>query len=115
MGIFGKFFGKKRQAKIEKADRRAAIDAVTKHLEDFLTSRKGVEIFIEQPTNMTKASILLVAHDGEWTRRQVPSVEWAREFADYYELPSYDAGIVGYPQRMRDYNQRQKRERKSLS
>ena len=40
---------------------------------------------------------MLVAHDGEWTRRRVPSVEWAHRFANQHGVPSYDAAVVGYP------------------
>jgi hypothetical protein len=76
------------------------------HLEEFVASRRGVEAFVEQPTTLTKASLLLVAHDGEWTRRSVPDVAWARRFAARSGLPAYDAGVIGYPQRMRDYNSR---------
>jgi hypothetical protein len=74
------------------------------HLEDFVATRRGVEAFIELPTTMTKATLLLIAYDGEWTRRSVESVDWARGFAAAHGIPSYDAGVVGYPQRMRDYN-----------
>jgi hypothetical protein len=38
----------------------------------------------------------------------VPSVEWAHDFANRHGIPSYDAAVVGYPQRMRDYNARRK-------
>ena len=55
-------------------------------------------------------TLLLVAHDGEWTRRRVPSVKWAHEFANQHRVPSYDAAVVGVPQRMRDYNRRKKAE-----
>ncbi|MDR1767420.1 MAG: hypothetical protein LBR32_03145 [Propionibacteriaceae bacterium] len=82
----------------------AAVD----HLAAFIETRRGVEAFIELPTTVTKATLLLIAHDGEWTRRSVDSVEWARTFAAQYNLPTYDAGVVGYPQRMRDYNARQR-------
>jgi hypothetical protein len=51
-----------------------------------------------------------VAHDGEWTRRRVPSVEWAHSFCNKNRVPSYDAAVVGIPQRMRDYNRRKKLE-----
>ncbi len=89
-----------------------SIDDVTQathsHLEAFIASRHGVEAFIEMPTSMAKATLLLIAYDGEWTRRSVDSVEWAREFAAAHSIPSYDAGVIGYPQRMRDYNARQK-------
>ncbi len=79
-----------------------------RHLKDFVATRRGVEAFIEQPTTMTRATVLLIAHDGEWTRRSVSSVEWARRFAASHRLPAYDAGVVGYPQRMRDYNSRRR-------
>jgi hypothetical protein len=82
--------------------------ATVAHLEDFIATRRGVEAFIELPTTMAKATLLLIAYDGEWTRRSVESVDWAREFAAAHSIPSYDAGVVGYPQRMRDYNARQK-------
>jgi hypothetical protein len=78
------------------------------HLKEFVATRRGVEAFIEQPTTMTRATVLLIAHDGEWTRRSVSSVEWARRFAASHRLPAYDAGVVGYPQRMRDYNSRRR-------
>ncbi len=81
------------------------------HLEQFVASRRGVEAFIEQPTTMTKASILLIAYDGEWTRRTVPDVAWARRFAARSGLPAYDAGVIGYPQRMRDYDSRRRPKR----
>ncbi|MDQ7992854.1 MAG: hypothetical protein AAGC63_06805 [Propionicimonas sp.] len=86
-----------------------AVDAATlAHLEEFIATRRGVEAFIELPTTMAKATLLLIAYDGEWTRRSVESVEWARKFAARQGLPAYDAGVVGYPQRMRDYNARRR-------
>lgn len=89
--------------------RRAASSAratAAEHLERFLASRRGVEAYVEQPTSLTRPSLLLIAYDGEWTRRSVPSVTWARRFAESHGLPCYDAGVVAYPQRMRDYNRR---------
>lgn len=38
----------------------------------------------------------------------MPSVEWAHSFANQHGIPSYDAAVVGYPERMRAYNRRQK-------
>jgi hypothetical protein len=81
------------------------------HLEEFLNSRRGVEAFIEQPTTLNSATLLLIAYDGEWTRRSVPDVGWARRFAHHHRLPAYDAGVIGYPQRMRDYNARSRGDR----
>ncbi|MGC3961739.1 MAG: hypothetical protein QM803_00025 [Rhodocyclaceae bacterium] len=102
------WFSRRRQAKTEARQAEAAVVA---HLEGFLASRRGVEAFIKLPTTVTRATLLLIAYDGEWTRRSVESVEWARGFAARHGLPAYDAGVVGYPQRMRDYNARQRRSR----
>ena len=88
---------------------RSVDDAVTRHLTEFSQSRRGVEAFVEPQTSVTKTSLLLVAFDGEWTRRTIPSAEWGHAFAEHLEIPGYDAAVVGYPQRMRDYNSRMKK------
>ncbi len=88
----------------------AAVDeAVTQHLTAFARSRRGVEAFVEPQTSVTRTTLLLVAYDGEWTRRVVPSPQWAHAFAESLQIPGYDAAVVGYPQRMRDYNTRNKK------
>ncbi|HET6624937.1 MAG TPA: hypothetical protein VFG63_00975 [Nocardioidaceae bacterium] len=87
---------------------RSSDNADEKHLADFARSRRGVEGFVEPRTAVTDVTLMLVAHDGEWTRRRVPSVDWAHKFANKAGIPSYDAGVVGYPARMREYNRRQK-------
>ncbi|MFN8194145.1 MAG: hypothetical protein U0R80_07670 [Nocardioidaceae bacterium] len=87
---------------------RAASRADEIHLHDFLSSRRGVEGFVEPRTAVSDVTLLLVAHDGEWTRRRVPSVAWAHEFCNRNQVPSYDAAVVGIPQRMRDFNRRKK-------
>lgn len=108
MGAVG-WFSRKRDRTAGGSGRDAAMEAATvAHLENFLETRRGVEAFIELPTTMTRATLLLIAHDGEWTRRSVSSVDWARRFASGHLLPAYDAGVVGYPKRMRDYNARRR-------
>lgn len=78
---------------------------VRDHLQDFAATRLGVEAWIEQPTGFNPASVLLVALDGEWTRRRVPSADWARDFAARNSLPAHDAGLVAYPRRMREWDE----------
>lgn len=68
---------------------------------------------MERPTAMAGFTLLLVAFDGEWTRRSVPSEKWARTFTGRHRLPCYDAGVVPYPQRMRDFNSRARRGKRS--
>ena len=91
---------------------RASDKVDEQHLHDFVTARRGVEGFVEPRTAVSEVTLLLVAHDGEWTRRRVPSVRWAHDFANKHQVPSYDAAVVGIPQRMRDYNSRMKQQRR---
>ncbi len=87
---------------------RGAERADATYLADWVQTRVGIEGFVEPRTAVTETTILLVAKDGEWTRRRVPSVAWAHEFANDNGIPSYDAAVVGYPERMREYNRRKK-------
>jgi hypothetical protein len=87
---------------------RTGTSTDTRHLEEFIRSRQGVEAFVEPRTTVTDTTILLVAHDGEWTRRRVDGPSGAADFARKQAIPLYDVGVVGYPQRMRDYNARKK-------
>ena len=91
---------------------RAANRADEEYLADFVAARRGVEGFVEPRTAVSDVTLLLVAHDGEWTRRRVPSVDWAHRFCNQHQVPSYDAAVVGIPQRMRDHIRRQKLEEK---
>ena len=88
-----------------------ASDAVDReHLSSWVSERRGVEGFVEPRTAVSDVTLLLVAHDGEWTRRRVPSIDWAHDFCNRFQVPSYDAGLVVIPQRMRDYNSRVKKQ-----
>lgn len=91
---------------------RASDRADEQHLLAFVTTRRGVEGFVEPRTAVSDVTLLLVAHDGEWTRRRVPSVAWAHRFCNDQRVPSYDAAVVGVPQRMRDWNSRQRQQRR---
>jgi hypothetical protein len=85
---------------------RAADRSDLAHLESFARSRRGVEAFVEPRTAMTGTTVVLVAHDGEWTRRRVPSPDAARELGSRLSIPVYAAEVMGYPQRMRDWTAR---------
>ena len=84
-------------------------DALWGHLSEFARTRRGVEAWVEQPTSFNPPSILLVAADGESTRRGLPSAAVGCAFAAEHDMPCYDAGVVPYPKRMREYGQRAKR------
>lgn len=97
------------------AEQRRLRDEAMEHLEQFARTRTGVEGFVEPKTTVTETTLLLVASDGEWTRRRVPDARTAHEFANRLGIPSYDAQVVGYPQRMRDWNARQKAAQKKAA
>jgi len=83
--------------------------AVHDHLASFVSSRRGVEAFVEPPTNVTATTVVLIAHDGEWTRRAVSSRDAAFELPRELGIPVYDVNQTGYPSRMREWNSRQRR------
>lgn len=88
---------------------RAADRADLDHLENFVRSRRGVEAYLEPRTTVTETTVMLIADDGEWTRRRIGSPDEARRWAHKLAVPIYDVRLMGYPQRMRDYNERRKR------
>jgi hypothetical protein len=81
------------------------------HLERFVATRRGVEGFVEPRTSVTETTIVLVAADGEWTRRRIDGPDVARKLSRDLAIPVYDAQVTGYPQRMRDWSARQKNNR----
>ena len=89
--------------KLTRGDRKAVAD----ELGHWASSRRGVEVFVEPKTAVTETSVVLVAHDGEFTRRRIGSPKAAQKFAHDNALPIYDATLVGYPQRMRDFSRKQ--------
>lgn len=74
-------------------------------LKDFMATRQGVEAYVEPPTSVYAMSLCLVAADGEYLRRSVKDGEQARKLCSERGIPLYDARIVGYPRRMREYPQ----------
>ncbi len=83
--------------------------AVREHFAAFIASRRGVEAYVEPPTNVTATTVILIAHDGEWTRRAAGTRETAFTLARALEVPVYDVNQTGYPNRMREWNSRQRR------
>lgn len=89
--------------------------ASTKEMEEFIASRIGVEAYLEPKTAIYSTTLLLVADDGEYLRRPVSDHAHAREFCADSNIPLYDAAKVGYPKRMRDYDQGKRPRRVDLS
>ena len=87
---------------------RSASSADLDHLRQFISTRDGVEAYLEPRTAVTDTTLVLVASSGEWTRRRVDSPEAAAALARKQSIPLYEANKVGYPQRMRDWTARRK-------
>jgi hypothetical protein len=88
---------------------RVSDSADVDHLKAFARAHSGVEAFVEPPTAVSTTTVVFVANTGEWTRRRVRDARAAHELANKLAIPSYDAAVVGYPQRMRDWNERARR------
>lgn len=69
-----------------------------------MSTRSGVEAYVEPPTSVYAMTMVVVAADGEYLRRAVKDDRQARSITRKHGVPLYDARIVGYPRRMRDYD-----------
>jgi hypothetical protein len=103
MGLWARLRGRDRPGTL----RRPGADDEA-HLRAWAAAREGVEAFVEPRTTVTDTTIVLVAKDGEWTRRRIGGPAAARKLARSMRMPVYDAQIVGYPKRMRDHDARQR-------
>ena len=72
-------------------------------LERFAQGRKGLEGFIEPETATSPTTLLLVDRHGEHLRAPVRAPRDAVAFGDRLGIPIYDAAVIGYPKRMRDF------------
>jgi hypothetical protein len=86
-----RFFAKKRNPQL-------------KELEAFALERKGVEGFIEPRTATQPTTLLLVDREGDNLRAAVRDPEDAVAFCAKYGIPVYEAQVVGYPKRMREFD-----------
>jgi hypothetical protein len=87
---------------------RPATSYDTTHLKEWAMSRRGVEAYVEPRTAVTETTVVLIAHDGEWTRRRVDGERGAFRLGRELGIPVYDVAKVGYPKRMREYTARLK-------
>ena len=77
-------------------------------LEAFAAERKGVEGFIEPQTPTSPTTLLLVDRDGDHLRAPVKDPRDAAAFCDRHSIPVYDAQVIGYPKRMKDFDKRRR-------
>src|SRR3954452_5204661 len=89
-----------RRGTLDRGSHRADLE----HLARFVATRRGVEGYVEPRPAVTETTIVLVAADGEWTRRRIDGPDVARRLSRDLAVPVYDAQVTGYPQRMRDWS-----------
>jgi hypothetical protein len=75
-------------------------------LETFASERRGVEGFIEPRTATSPTTLLLVDRDGDHLRAPVRDPRDAVAFCKPRSIPLYDAQVIGYPRRMKDFEKR---------
>ena len=107
MGLFDRFRGRRFARGADGHDPAADL----RYLHQWVAEHTGVEAFVEPKTTVTDVTVVLVATDGEWTRRRAGGDAGARRLSERLKIPVYDVQKVGYPQRMRDYDARRRIER----
>ncbi len=103
MGLFDRL----RRGRGARADGAADLT----YMREWTAQHTGVEAFVEPKTTVTELTVVLVASDGEWTRRRVGGEAGARRLSGQLKIPVYDVQKVGYPQRMRDHDARRRIQR----
>jgi hypothetical protein len=109
VGLFDRFRGRP-GASDAGSDRDRSL-ADLRYLQQWVADHIGVEAFVEPRTTVTDVTVVLVAADGEWTRRRAGGEAGARRLNERLLIPVYDVQKVGYPQRMRDYDARRRIQR----
>ena len=94
---------------------RETVRADEKYLGEFVASRRGVEAFVEPATAFSEATLVLVAADGEWTRRRTGDEQAAFVLGRKLGIPVYDVAAVGYPPRMREWSARRAAEQRGAT
>ena len=107
MGLFDRFRGRRNVRGVDGNDPAADL----RYLQQWVVEHTGVEAFVEPRTTVTDVTVVLVAADGEWTRRRAGGDAGARRLSERLKIPVYDVQKVGYPRRMRDYDARRRIER----
>lgn len=108
MGLFSRHTRASKGSSATTSDRSARADTIA-HLRAFVSSHAECEAFIEPPTRVTETTMVVIAGTGEWTRRKVPDEAAAAKVAKHLGIPVYHVNLSGYPSRMREWDERQRK------
>lgn len=98
MGLFAK------KNSCGSASQRRAKKETIAHLSQFVASRAGVAAYYEAESTHNPSALVLVAMDGEWTRRKIPSLADAVDVAQDLGIELYEVTRSGYPRAMREWS-----------
>jgi hypothetical protein len=68
---------------------------------EFLSTHEGVEAYVEPKTVVSPKSVVLIDGAGEWRRFELEEDSYLRRISSERGFPIFDAGLTGYPPRMR--------------
>ena len=71
------------------------------YLQQWASTRKGVEGFVEPETMVNEMSVVLVDEQGNYTRRRIGGPKGIDQVANMLGIMLYDVEETGYPDRMR--------------
>ncbi|MDQ3963980.1 MAG: oxidoreductase [Actinomycetota bacterium] len=77
-------------------------------LATWASTRKGIEGYIEPQTPTNPTTLLLVDRNGEHIRGPVREPADAVSFCERRGFPVYDAQVIGYPKRMKEFEKRRR-------
>ena len=83
MGMFDRFRGGRKARGADGNDPAADL----RYLHQWVAEHTGVEAFVEPKTTVTDVTVVLVAADGEWTRRRAGGDAGARRLSDRLQIP----------------------------
>ena len=92
------------------APKKEDVEAAVAHLRNFVSTRVGVEMYVEPQTSVTPTTLVLIAATGEWTRRRISGPKAAGDLARELAIPVYDVQQTGYPARMREWTSHQRKQ-----
>jgi hypothetical protein len=77
-------------------------------LDAFVAEHKGIEGFVEPRTTTNPTTLLLVDRYGKHVRAPVRDPRDAYSFCEQHGIPVYEAQVVGYPKRMKDFEKKRR-------
>ena len=81
-------------------------------LQQWAAGKVYVEAFVEPETVVNEMSVVVVDENGEFIRRRIGGPKGIDAVAKLLSCDIYDVEETGYPQRMRDHDERKRIERK---